>query len=120
MTAPDHAVTLWVKGDNFCVRFPDQHSVAIPISSPALLVRILRERERLAKGATIGTEGAPVQYDIDAIARQLASTNALAARGQAVARREVRVLRERKALENRVRKRVDREEADKWLAELGI
>lgn len=74
--APSHAVGLWIEGDAFVVRFPDRQLIKIPFqdasgepySGSQRLVQMLRQRESMGtKGqkTTVGTLGAPVQYDID-------------------------------------------------------
>src|SRR4051812_3029478 len=76
--APDHAVIIWTEGDQIFCRFPDRHLVTF--DSPQQLMVTLKHRERMRHEAmTVGTEAAPVQYDIDAIAADFKN-----ARGDAV------------------------------------
>jgi hypothetical protein len=70
--APEQAVAIWTEGDRILCRFPDRHLVTF--DSPQQLMITLKHREAMARSrsrATIGTDGAPVQYDIDAVAAAL-------------------------------------------------
>lgn len=72
MNDPSHAVGLWLEGDNFMVRFPDQQLVTIPVAEPGRLINVLRSRAEAAlrkAPRTIGTNSAPVQYDLDKVRR---------------------------------------------------
>lgn len=78
---PSYACITWFNGTNLCVRFPAQpgsdkgHVVEFatdPIGLAGFLA-VLRERAK-AQRSTIGTYGAPVQYDIRGIAEALART----------------------------------------------
>lgn len=113
---PSYGVGLWIEGDRFAIRFPDQQLVYIPLSETTRLVSVLRHRESLyrAKGrATIGTKGAPVQYDIDIIAEALL-------RQEREAKAAEKAARERKALMRRVAKRQAEKEADELLTLVGL
>lgn len=68
--APDHAVIIWTEGAQIFCRFPDRHLVTF--DSPQQLMVTLKHRERMRHEAmTVGTDAAPVQYDIDAVAAAL-------------------------------------------------
>lgn len=72
--APSHAVAVWLEGDAIMVRFPDRQVVAM--QSPIQLMIVLKHREDATKRRrpmTVGTEAAPVQYDIDTVAASLKS-----------------------------------------------
>lgn len=61
---PPYAVALWIEGDNFAIRFPDQHFITIPLKEPARLVSILAAR-RGGRPRAIGTKACPTQWDIE-------------------------------------------------------
>lgn len=71
---PPQAVAVWLEPDSLHVRFPDRQLIKIPAGEPQRLIvmlqGLLRERAR-ATVRTVGTTAAPVQYDIDEVARQL-------------------------------------------------
>jgi hypothetical protein len=68
--APDHAVIIWTEGDQIFCRFPDRHLVTF--DSPQQLMVTLKHRERARRNEmTVGTDAAPVQYDIDKVAEAL-------------------------------------------------
>lgn len=76
--------TITASGSDFLLTIPSpkagagEHTVRIPVTSPALLLRILNDRQRLAATATIGTEASPTQGMIDTfIARHGVTTPVL-------------------------------------------
>jgi hypothetical protein len=69
---PSHAIAIWTEGDTIQVRFPDRQLIAIPVTEWPRLFTILKHREDSVtkrRPMTVGTRAAPVQYDIDAIAK---------------------------------------------------
>jgi hypothetical protein len=77
---PAGAAYIWTKGDTLVLSFPPVagatkgHSVALYADEHGLKIAlsILRERET-AKSLRVGTRAAPVQYDLDAIGRHIAT-----------------------------------------------
>jgi hypothetical protein len=70
--APSHAVAIWLEGDKIMVRFPDRQLVMY--DSPIQLMLTLQHRAdsiKRKRPMTVGTEAAPVQYDIDTVALAL-------------------------------------------------
>lgn len=113
---PAYGVGLWLEGDAYCIRFPDQQLIKIPVGEEGRLRNVLRHRERLlAQGAkpTIGTLGAPVQYDIDRVAEHLT-------REDEERRKAAKAAQARKALMRRVDRRIREKEADKILELAGL
>jgi hypothetical protein len=78
--APSYAATIWTTGDTIHLALPAQygedkgHSVVFPNSSAGWMAisMILRDRERAERtNRRVGTAGAPVQYDLDKVLKQL-------------------------------------------------
>lgn len=77
---PSHCVALWTAGETLWVRFPPTqghdrgHVVALHASVEGLknLLVILRQREA-SPNPKIGQPGSPTQYDLETIAKALAS-----------------------------------------------
>jgi hypothetical protein len=68
--APSHCVAVWIEGDNIMVRLPDHQ--LLDMKSPIQLMNLLQERAKSKRDRmTVGTDAAPVQYDIDTIAAHL-------------------------------------------------
>lgn len=95
--APEQAVAIWLEGDNIFCRFPDRQLVTF--DNTLQLMNTLKHRERMARRRqrmAVGTNGAPVQYDIDKVAEALArkQTRAVDEKGTEVRERErARLLR---------------------------
>lgn len=120
--APSHAVGLWIEGDHFLVRFPDRQLVSIPVCEAGRLINVLRARSEYAaraKRMSIGTDAAPVQYDLDQIRKHLAR-HPLDTDEQRANRAAERAERDRKALLRRANKRQKIKEADELLTLVGL
>lgn len=87
--APKSAATVWLEGDQLMVNF-ESHTVKIPLAKCSVecsgfgqplvrqlgwhsLLSMLRERE-IHMNQTIGTRGAPVQYDVEQMVKQFKET----------------------------------------------
>jgi len=91
--APAHAIAIWTEGERIFCRFPDRHLVTF--DNPLQLMNTLKHRERIRRGAemTVGTNAAPVQYDIDKISTALKGKSeahhaAIIKKGEATRERE--------------------------------
>lgn len=120
-TLPTHGVGLWLEDNAYCILFPGPLSqvIKIPIGEEGRLRNILAHRERMTREGqrpTIGTLGAPVQYDIDRVAEYLTREDEEAR----AARKAAALTAARKALMRRVDRRLKEKEADKILELAGL
>lgn len=117
---PAQAVAIWLEGDEIAVRFPDRQRVNIP-ANLTMLLNILKPRARAAAIESRdhmrpGTKAAPVQYDIEAIAKIVRSGRPAPTEEQTAAREA----KERKRLLNVDRKRMALREANELLELAGL
>ncbi len=117
---PAHAIAIWLEGDDIAIRFPDRQLVTIP-QNFTMLLNILKPRARAAEvngrdHMRVGHEAAPVQYDIDAVAK-IVRGGRPAPTAEQIA--ECRA-KERKRLLNVDRKRMRLKEANELLALAGL
>lgn len=120
--APEHAVGLWIEGDNFMIRFPDRQLVHIPLAEAGRLITVLRARAEFAARKlrmSVATEAAPVQYDLEVIRRHLA-THRMETDEQRADRAAAKKERDRKALLRRVNKREKMKEVNELLTLVGL
>jgi hypothetical protein len=115
---PNQAVAIWTEGDTIQVRFPDRQLIAIPVVEWPRLFTILKHREDSVtkrRPMTVGTLAAPVQYDIDKVAKLMKENDAMLAdkaNGKAAANRERLLRKDRKMQASK--------EADELLALAGL
>lgn len=120
-TLPAHGVGLWLEDNAYCILFPGPlpQIIKIPIGEEGRLRNVLAHREAMLKKGhrpTIGTLGAPVQYDIDRVAEHLTRED----EESREARKAKALAAARKALMRRVDKRIREKEADKILELAGL
>lgn len=128
---PPHAIAIWLDGDKWRLRFPDQQSIDIPAGATGRLQSILRAREtdhHRKVRTRVGTPGAPIQEIVDSwreaddpglIAETWNETVKNAGARQR-AKEEKRVEMERKARERRIKKDDARRDAEELLKVVGL
>lgn len=112
MLDPPHAISLWLEDNHFVIRFPDQQIIKIPTAEPGRLINVLRHRANMIERGvrpTIGTLGAPVQYDIERRKEGLTREE-----------EEAKARKARKALMRRIAARQREQEGDELLEMLGL
>src|SRR5262245_45312649 len=108
---PSYAASVWTVGDQLILSFPSPldapaHVVKFPNTPKglALALETLRERERTERSTTIGTHGAPSEYQIERALAEDRKYNAwIKEMGASKAQRDA-----------------DRAEAEEFLRELGL
>lgn len=120
---PSYGVGLWLEDNSFVVRFPDQQLIKIPVAETGRLVNVLRHRESMVHAKqrpTVGTLGAPVQYDIDRVAEHLTREDEEQKREKRTMSLQAKRAARRKALIKEIAQKQREREGDELLALTGL
>ena len=121
---PPQAIAIWIIADEIHIRFPDRQLITIPATQPGRLINLLRTREHWAlegRRPSVGTKAAPVQWDIEQETNAKVWLEAINKSGAELRARDVeREEREKRRLDKKATARREREEAEKFLADIGL